>query len=116
MSEIEKKVCENCPFNVALDVGVNEIYSKCNETELHQTTDRHKAAIGATKLARALLTGVVSRMGCEGPVTVDGGYIVCPNMRTVIDARNFVEGPTGSALQLEGLADKPSTTGTGQYL
>jgi hypothetical protein len=116
MNNPEKVVCKNCPFDVSLSVGLEEINRNCNDIELHQTADRHKAAIGATKLARALLTGVVSHMGCDGPTTVDGGYIVCPNMRTVIDSRNFVEGPTNSALRLEGLADKTSTTGTGQYL
>lgn len=116
MNTSKKVVCENCPFNVALNVGLEEINRNCDALELHQTADRHKAAVGATKLAKELLAGVVGHMGCEGPAKVDGGYVVCPNMRTVIDARNFVEGPTGSALKLENLAENSPATSTGQYL
>jgi len=118
------EVCEDCPFNTAFSVSLEELDKNCGEIELHKTSERHKAAIGDIKLGQSLLSGVVAHIGCDGPARADDSFHVCPHKVTVIDARNFFEGPTNSTLQLEGLgneslkdvSDNSPAARTGQYL
>ena len=115
MSEPLKEVCENCPFIVSIDVANNIVFENCQESEIHHTKDRHVAALANMKIARALITGVVERIGCDGP-NMDNAYMVCPHMRTVIDSRNFVEGPNNPSLKLELPRTDISKPSTGQYI
>ena len=112
-----KDVCENCPYNAAFDIGLEAIDRNCENKELHRTDERHKAALGGAILSKELLSKLVSRIGCKGPVNVEGGYIVCPHSKTIYDARQVVEGPNqNSNLMYENLGKQSTETAPGQYL
>lgn len=111
-------VCPDCPVAIALEVGLEEIKRSCEKTELHNPIERHDAAIGAIELGKSILSGVIRRSGCEGPVAGAAAYLVCPNTSAFEAARQMIEGPHPNSGFSYGrfINDSSSTNGTGQYL
>jgi hypothetical protein len=116
MYEKDRQVCPGCPLDASYEVGLSEIENYCDEAELHRTTDQHDAAVGSANLGKSILADLVKKIGCSGPAIIDGGYRTCPNVRTVYDVRQIIEGPANSNIKFPRLENTTSTSHTGQYL